>query len=262
MRTPAALVVFAMLAACGLAPAHLPRNPAYGYRVTLYSGGQKVGEWTAKDYDDKQAAVAFADAQKGGLALLNGTYVIEALGATPAAEVEAASNAPVEMAQSGGLYASFQGPLAGSKGYRVTLFSDGQKVGTWTARKFAFRSVSLDSGDVVVPGLELIDSTTSHFIQLHGAFLIEMLPPAAAGFLVQTILYASQAGAAGVVPGDVLVEYDGTVIAPGTDLPALSSRVSPTQTVKLTVYRPSDGLRHTFVVYGGQLGVDGIYTSP
>ncbi|HVY62908.1 MAG TPA: HEAT repeat domain-containing protein, partial [Planctomycetota bacterium] len=84
--------------------------------------------------------------------------------------------------------------------------------------------------------------------------------PPVQGYLLTRVVDQSQAAAAGLRPGDIMLSYDGVTLGPESSIRDLRDRVSKNATVPVTVWR--DGQTIQVTLNPGQIGIDGKGVAP
>lgn len=84
--------------------------------------------------------------------------------------------------------------------------------------------------------------------------------PPAQGMVLTTVTAESQAAAAGLQRGDLLISYNGQVPSSWEALVALIGRSDPQATIPIQFYR--DGALQTVTVKGGRVGITGSFVKP
>ena len=150
--------------------------------------------------------------------------------------------------------------LANSNGLDPrALLAAYQAQGSSDAR-LALARVLVDTPGTSADTLALLAQSPDDAVRRYATLTLLMKSPPVQGYLVSGIVDGSQAAAAGIKEGDIIVSYNGSDVRSTRQLAKLKSGVAADATVPIAVYR--DGVVIPMTLKPGQIGINGQVVKP
>ncbi len=126
--------------------------------------------------------------------------------------------------------------------------------------RLAIARVLVDTPGTSADTLALLAQSPDDAVRRYATLTLLMKSPPVQGYLVSGIVDGSQAAAAGIKEGDIIVSYNGSDVRSTRQLAKLKSGVAADATVPIAVYR--DGVVIPMTLKPGQIGINGQVVKP